>query len=195
GLEFDHEQPAMRFAAQQSLGHQPLHGLAQRTTRDLETSREIGLPELGARGQRAGHDRVSELAGDDRRRRFPVDRFDVGQHAYVPFLRNRVPSPGTGGGTPTSRKPSHTVTWLAVRTGLPRRCSRGSINASVRMAVSGTSNASVSGRSRLTLSSTTSSGRSRPTAAAVAMSAVDMATTSTPPWARKSANSVATSRG
>src|SRR5690606_21594524 len=112
--------------------------------------RQLGLAELVAGLQRPGHDRLAQLPGDDRGGGLPADRFNL-RHVH----RNRAPNCSARCGNPARRSPSHTVTWFAVSTGLPMRCSILSITPVVGMAVSGINSASASAWSLATASATT----------------------------------------
>ena len=113
----------------------------------------------------------------------------------VSWPPNSVPSPGRAGTGPMSCRPFHTVTWLAVRTGLPTAASSSSMIASVCIAVSGTSTASASGWSAAVTIATTCASSSVPTSAAVKIPWLPIDTTSTPPAERNRTKCWATSSG
>ena len=89
------------------------------------------------------------------------------------------------------------LTWFAVRTGFPSRASRASSASTVCSAVSGSRTASACGASDDTASanSSTVSGGSVPTSAAVMMSRAETVSTEMSWWVRKCTNAPATSDG
>src|SRR4030088_2922989 len=109
----------MPIATKEAVRNHALHGFAERSSRNLEPRGQVGFAKLCAGWQRSDHDGLTQLPRDDPGRRFPADRFDIRQwHHHSPPLRNSAPSERTIRVSPASRSPSHTVTWLAVSTGL-----------------------------------------------------------------------------
>lgn len=89
------------------------------------------------------------------------------------------------------------LTWFAVSTGLPTLASSASSTSTVCSAVSGSSTASAPGASEATAAakSSTVSGGSVPTSAAVMMSRADNVCTEMSWWVRKCTKAPATSGG
>src|SRR5690625_3500023 len=196
----DDEQTPVANRDQQTFLGQPLHPLPQRPTTHAELPGQLCLTELLAGLEVSLADRGAQFVGDDARCRLTLQRFDGATYSiHAEPVRNSDPIAGRLGTGPSSRNPSHTVTWLAVSTGLAAASSSSSSQASECIAVSGTSTASAppsapSCVTPATRASTASLSRV-PTSAAVMMSWLTMVVTSIPPWVRKSRKLAATSSG
>src|SRR5262249_47457415 len=142
----DDEQAAMRLTAQQALLDETLHRFAEWAAAHAQPCGELRLAQLCAGGERAVDDGRPQLGRDDFHGRAPRDRRDLTGAAHqTASVRKSVPRPARGLRSPERPRPSQTLTWFAVSTGLPRRSSRASNQATVCSAVSGTRTASAAG--------------------------------------------------
>src|SRR5690606_1991783 len=151
--ELDDEESPVRLAAQQSFLDEALHRLAQRAAADSEPAGQVRLAELRPGRDRAVDDGVAQLAGDHARGGLAGDLREVLLLRLRPHhqllltdsetpARNSEPSSSCRAGCPASRRPSQTVTWFAVSTGLPAVDSSRSSQAIECSAVSGIKTAS-----------------------------------------------------